>query len=69
MGEIELPMEINPYTFDIFFQVLNITTGYNLLLGRPWIYMVGAVPSTLHQQLKYIVNRNLVTISVELDYP
>lgn len=35
VGEIELPMEIGPYTFDVSFQVLNITIGYNLLLGRP----------------------------------
>lgn len=35
MGEIKLPMEIGSYTFDVSFQDLNITTGYNLLLGRP----------------------------------
>lgn len=62
-------MEIGPYTFDVSFQVLNITTDYNLLLGRPWIHMVRAVPSTLHQQLKYIMNRNLVTVSAERDHP
>lgn len=48
VGEIQLPKEISPYTFNIFFQGLNITIGYNLLLGRPWIHMARAVPSTLH---------------------
>lgn len=31
--------------------------------------MVGAVPFTLHQQLKYIVNGNLVIIYAEQDHP
>lgn len=66
--EIELPVEIGPYIFSISFQVLDITTGYNLLLGRPWIHMAGAVPSTLHQLLKYIINGNLVTVSAEPEY-
>lgn len=48
VGEIKLLMEIGPYTFNILFQVLNITTGYDLLLGRLWIHMVGAVTPTLH---------------------
>lgn len=48
VGKIELPIEIGPYTFDVSFQVLNITTSYNLLLGRLWIRMTGAVPSTIH---------------------
>lgn len=69
VGEIELLVEIGPYTFDISFQVLNITTGYNLLTRRPWIHTTAAVPSTLHQQLKYIVNGNLVTVSAKRDYP
>lgn len=35
VGEIELPIESGPYTLNILFQVLNIMTSYNLLLGRP----------------------------------
>lgn len=69
MGEIELPVEIGPYIFNISFQVLDITTGYNLLLGRPRIHMARPVPSTLHQELKYIINGNLVIVNVEPEYP
>ena len=36
------------------FQVFDINTSYNLLLGRPFIHMVGAVSSTLHQMMKLI---------------
>lgn len=33
----------------------GISTIYNLFLGRPWIHDVGAVPSKLHQLLKFIM--------------
>nr|CAN66315.1 hypothetical protein VITISV_035172 [Vitis vinifera] len=31
-------------------EVLRIPTSFNLLLGRPWIHRVGAIPSSLHQK-------------------
>ncbi|KAA3468973.1 spindle pole body component 110-like protein [Gossypium australe] len=34
------------------FLVMDIKPSYNCLLGRPSIYSVGAVPSSLHQKLK-----------------
>ncbi|GKV17025.1 hypothetical protein SLEP1_g27583 [Rubroshorea leprosula] len=67
-GEIELPVNIGPYTFDLTFQVMNIELAFNMLLGRPWIHMAGAVPSTLHQKLKYIVGNSLVMVNGEKDY-
>ncbi|XP_069150857.1 uncharacterized protein [Solanum lycopersicum] len=53
IGEITLDMLIGPVTFPIAFQILDIPSSYNLLLGRPWIHMAGAVPSTHHQCLKF----------------
>ncbi|KAF8393489.1 hypothetical protein HHK36_021733 [Tetracentron sinense] len=41
--------------------------AFNLLLGRPWIHTAGAVPSTLHQRVKYIVDNQLVTVLAEED--
>lgn len=38
LGEIDLPVEIGPYTFEVTFQVLDIPTAYNFLLGRPWVH-------------------------------
>lgn len=49
--------------------MLKIDSGYNLLLGRPWIHMAGAVPSILHQQLKYIINDSIVTVNAEPECP
>ncbi|RVW77925.1 Retrovirus-related Pol polyprotein from transposon 17.6 [Vitis vinifera] len=34
--------------------VLRIPTSFNLLLGQPWIHRAGAIPSSLHQKVKFI---------------
>nr|XP_012574207.1 uncharacterized protein LOC105852605 [Cicer arietinum] len=54
MGEIDLPIQIGPVTFEITFHVMDIVPAYSCLLGRPWIHSAGVVPSTLHQKLKYM---------------
>ena len=46
-------------------KVTNIRPFYSKLLGSPWIYSVRVVTSSLHQCLKYIMNRMLVTVKVE----
>ena len=46
--EIELAIQVGPTTFNVEFQVMDITSSYNCLLGRPWIHMAGLVLSTLH---------------------
>ncbi|XP_070029255.1 uncharacterized protein [Nicotiana sylvestris] len=55
IGEIDLILTIGPVDFEVTFQVLDMDTFYNFLLGRPWIHAAGVVPSTLHQ----IVNLNI----------
>ncbi|XP_070005169.1 uncharacterized protein [Nicotiana sylvestris] len=53
MGEINLTMTIGLVDFKIVFQVMDMVTSYNFLLGRPWIHTARAVPSTLPQMLKF----------------
>jgi len=65
IGEIELSVQIRPCTFQIIFQVMNISLAYSCLLGRPWIHTAGVVPSTLHQKLKFIVDDKLIIVSGE----
>ena len=54
LGAVNLTLQMGPTEFDAKFQVLDIDTSYNLLLGRPFIHMAGAVPSTLHQMMKLV---------------
>ena len=53
LGEIYLIVTIGPVEFGINFQVIDMDTSYNLLLGRTWIHMARVVPSTLHQFVKF----------------
>ena len=54
IGEIEIEIQIGPCTFNVEFQVMDISPSHNCLLGRPWIHIVGAIPSTLHQKIKFV---------------
>ena len=68
IGKISLPIQISLITFEVVFHVMEIASTYSCLLRRPWILGVRAVPSTLHQKLKFIVNDDkLVIIFVEDD--
>ena len=66
-GEIDLLIQIRPHICQITFQVMDINLAYRCLLGRPWIHSVGVVPSTLHQRLKFVVERQLIIVLVEED--
>ncbi|WRX11667.1 G-patch domain - like 1 [Theobroma cacao] len=67
VGDIEIPVEIGPCTFTIEFQVMHIAPSYNYWLGRPWIHMAGAIPLSLHQKAKFIVEGKIVCVNREED--
>lgn len=67
VGEVDIPIKIGSYTFFVTFYVMDIHPAYSCLLGRPWIHPAGAVTSTLHKKLKFIINDKLVTIDGEED--
>ena len=48
LGMVNMTLQMGPAKFNTKFQVLDIHTSYNLLLGRPFIHMAGVIPSTLH---------------------
>ncbi|PKI57414.1 hypothetical protein CRG98_022193 [Punica granatum] len=58
-GEIDLLIDVGPCSFSVTFQILEIPNAFSLLLGRPWIHAAGAVPSSLHQKLKFFVEDSL----------
>nr|XP_016510592.1 PREDICTED: uncharacterized protein LOC107827883 [Nicotiana tabacum] len=52
-GEILLPTNTEGVTKTTLFEVVNVDMGYNIILGRPWIYEIKVVPSIYHQLLKF----------------
>ncbi|XP_027158321.1 uncharacterized protein LOC113759941 [Coffea eugenioides] len=67
MGEVDFVLEIGPAQFRVMCQVMDFSSVYNVLLGRPWIHTSGAIPSSLHQMLRFVVNGQLITIFAEED--
>ncbi|KAJ9170559.1 hypothetical protein P3X46_018658 [Hevea brasiliensis] len=65
LGDIDLPIQVGACTFNVTFQVMNIEPAYTMLLGRPWIHSANAVPSTLHQKIKYIMDGKIITVRGE----
>lgn len=54
---VVLPIRIGPIEKDILFQIVDAgPLAYNILLGRPWIHEMQAVPSTYHQCVKFPYN-------------
>ncbi|KAL4368642.1 hypothetical protein GQ457_05G011370 [Hibiscus cannabinus] len=67
LGKITVPLLIGPAEYEVDFVVMDIKPTYSCLLGRPWIHAAGAVPSTLHQKLKFVIDGKLVTVQGEED--
>ncbi|KAK8505873.1 hypothetical protein V6N12_042897 [Hibiscus sabdariffa] len=65
--KIEIPLLIGPAEYTVEFVVMDIKPTYNCLLGRPWIHSAGAVPSSLHQKLKFVIEGKLVCAEAEQD--
>ncbi|XP_075663062.1 uncharacterized protein LOC142632568 [Castanea sativa] len=60
LGTITLELTIGPMV-KVDFQVLNIASCFNMLLGRPWIYDTEVVPSSLYQKVGFSHERAIVT--------
>ena len=38
---------------EVDFIVVDVFSSYTAIIGRPWLYTLEAVSSTLHQKMKY----------------
>ncbi|XP_074305942.1 uncharacterized protein LOC141641169 [Silene latifolia] len=52
LGEINLPTYVEGVASYERFGVMDCLSSYNVILGRPWIHNVKAIPSTYHQCVK-----------------
>ena len=44
------------------FIVVNAFSPYTMILERPWIHAIGAVPSTLHQKIKFPIEDGIAIV-------
>ncbi|XP_059288641.1 uncharacterized protein LOC132041994 [Lycium ferocissimum] len=64
-GEITLPVNAAGIIQHAKFDVIDGEMRYNTLLGRPWLHIMRAVPSALHQILKFLMSEGVKIIHGE----
>lgn len=64
-GEVFIPLVIEMRMFKVQFKVLNIPSSFTMLLERPWIHQTGAILSTLHQKVKFIINDEVIIVPTD----
>jgi len=62
LGTITLEHTTEPMIKKLEFQVLNIASCFNMLLGRSWIHDTEAMPSSLYQKVRFLYEGAVVTI-------
>lgn len=51
--QVTLPEEVEERKVMVNFIVVHSYFPYTAILGRPWIHAMGAIPSSLHQKVKF----------------
>ncbi|XP_075097889.1 uncharacterized protein LOC142175208 [Nicotiana tabacum] len=64
-GEISLPTHVEGVTKTAMFEIVDGDIGYNMILERPCIHELKAVPSTYHQFLKFPTLEGIMKIRVD----
>ena len=65
-GTFIAPVKTGPIEAVMEFTVLDIPVTYALLLGRPWYYILGGVPSTVYQKVKFLLDGEVITIEASM---
>ncbi|XP_050259939.1 uncharacterized protein LOC126705019 [Quercus robur] len=53
-GIIRLPVQTDSDVVEVNFIMVDVYSPYTAIVARPWLHALGAVPSTLHQEVKYL---------------
>ena len=52
-GQIRLPIQTGLEVVEVDFIVVDAYSPYTAIVARPWLHVLEAVSSTLHQKVKY----------------
>uniref|UniRef100_A0A2N9GCT6 Integrase catalytic domain-containing protein n=1 Tax=Fagus sylvatica TaxID=28930 RepID=A0A2N9GCT6_FAGSY len=63
MGKTTLPILAGPISLQTEFIVVRGTSPYNAIVGRDWLHRMKAVPSTLHQKLRFPTEEGVMEIN------
>jgi len=58
LGEIELPIQVGPCTFEVIFQVMDIIPAYSCLLGNHGFILLESCSLPYIKKLKFVVDKS-----------
>ena len=61
-GQIKLLVVIKGKEAMVNFIIINTFSPYIVILGRPWICVMAAIPSTLHQKVKFPTKDGIIMV-------
>ena len=65
-GTFVAPVKTGPVEAVVEFTMLNIPVTYALLLERLWYHVLGGVPSSVHQKVKFLLDGEVITIDASM---
>jgi hypothetical protein len=63
LGKTTLPVLTGPINLQTEFIVIQAPSPYNAIMGRSWLHRMKAVPSTLHQKLRFPTKDGVMEIN------
>uniref|UniRef100_A0A2N9GEY5 RNase H type-1 domain-containing protein n=1 Tax=Fagus sylvatica TaxID=28930 RepID=A0A2N9GEY5_FAGSY len=63
MGKTTLPVLAGPISLQTEFIVIRGSSPYNAIVGRDWLHRMKAVPSTLHQKLRFPTEEGVMEVN------
>ena len=63
-GEPVVPLgKAGPVNLQTEFIIINASSPYNAIMGRDWLHRMRAIPSTLHQKLRFPTKDGVMELS------
>ena len=62
MGQITLIVHTGPISLETEFIVINVSSPYTAIMGQRWLHRLKAVPSSLHQKLRFPTDFGIMEI-------
>ena len=63
LGKTVLPVLEGPVNLQTEFIVVKASSPYNAIIGRDWLYRMKAIPSTLHQKLRFPTPKGVMELN------
>uniref|UniRef100_A0A2N9IVM6 Integrase catalytic domain-containing protein n=1 Tax=Fagus sylvatica TaxID=28930 RepID=A0A2N9IVM6_FAGSY len=63
LGKAILPVLAGPVNLQTEFIIVNTSSPYNAIMGRDWLHRMKAIPSTLHQKLRFPTKDGVIELN------